>query len=296
MPSPGRFGAVGCAMVTPFDDSGRLDIEAAVRLARWLTDHGTDFLVLTGTTGESPVLSDDEKIALWRAVTEALTVPVVAGTSTADTAHSIELTKAARESGVAGILAVTPYYNRPSQAGVDAHMRAVSEAGGGLPVLLYDIPVRTGRKVAPELIVRLARDGVILGVKDATGNPAGSAQLISEAPDSFELYSGNDGDTLALLAIGAVGTVSVEAHWAGEVVAEMMAAFYKGDVDHARKLNARLIPSHRFQSTEDAPNPLPAKAAMRVLGHGVGQCRLPMGPAPSGLEDQARRVLDQLND
>jgi 4-hydroxy-tetrahydrodipicolinate synthase len=295
MPATGRFGAVGCAMVTPFDAAGRLDVDAAVGLARWLTDHGNDFVVLTGTTGESPALADSEKTELWRAVTEALTVPVVAGTSTADTAHSVELTRAARQSGVAGILAVTPYYNRPSQAGIEAHMRAVSEAGGGLPVLLYDIPVRTGRKVSPDLIVRLARDGVISGVKDATGNPAGSAQLISEAPEGFDLYSGNDGDTLALLAVGAGGVISVESHWAGEVVAEMVAAYMKGDVDHARALNARLIPSHRFQSTDDAPNPVPAKAMMRVLGHSVGECRLPMGPTPAGLEDEARRLHDALN-
>ena len=282
-------------MVSPFDKSGHLDVDAAVRLARWLTDHGNDFLVLTGTTGESPALADKEKRDLWRAVTESVTVPVVAGTSTADTAHSVELTAAARECGVTGILAVTPYYNRPSQAGIEVHMRAVSQAAKGLPVLLYDIPVRTGRKAAADTIVRLARDGVIVGVKDATGNPAGSAQLISEAPEGFELYSGNDADTLALLAIGAVGTISVESHWAGELVAEMIAAFHKGDNDHARRTNARLIASHRFQSTEEAPNPVPAKAMMRVLGLGVGECRPPMGPTPTGLEEQGRRLLDELN-
>lgn len=295
MPTIGRFGAVGCAMVTPFDAEGRLDLAAAVDLARWLAAHGNDFLVLAGTTGESPVLSDTEKRDLWRAVVESVTVPVVAGTSTADTDHSMELTRAARECGVSGILAVTPYYNRPSQAGIEAHVRAIRDAADGLPVLLYDIPVRTGRKVSPATIIRLARDEVIIGVKDATANPAASAALVAEAPDGFELYSGNDGDTLSLLAVGAVGTISVESHWAGEVVGEMIAAFHKGDVDHARELNARLIPSHRFQSTDEAPNPVPAKAAMRVLGHAVGECRLPMGPAPEGLEDQARTLLGQLH-
>src|SRR5579875_2063081 len=295
MPTIGRFGAVGCAMVTPFDADGRLDPAAAVDLARWLSAHGNDFLVLAGTTGESPVLSDAEKRDLWRAVVESVTVPVVAGTSTADTAHSAELTSAAREAGLSGILAVTPYYSRPSQAGIEAHLRAIHDAAGGLPVVLYDIPVRTGRKVSAETIIRLARDEVIVGVKDATANPAASAALIAEAPDGFELYSGNDGDTLALLAVGAVGTISVESHWAGELVGEMIAAFQKGDVVHARELNARLVPSHRFQSSDDAPNPVPTKAAMRVLGHAVGECRLPLGPAPDGLEDQARRVLGQLH-
>lgn len=295
MPVTGRFGVVGCAMVTPFGPGGELDVDAAVSLARWLAEHGNDFLVLCGTTGESPVLTDSEKGDLWREVTSAVTVPVVAGTSTADTRHSIELTKLARQAGAAGILAVTPYYNRPSQAGIEAHVRAVSDAAGDLPVLLYDIPVRTGRKVSPDLIVRLARDQVIVGVKDATANPAGTAALVTEAPGDFELYSGNDADTLPLLAVGAVGTISVESHWAGELVAEMISAFGKGDVERAREVNARLIPSHEFQSSDDAPNPVPAKAMLRMIGQKVGYCRLPMGVEPDGLEERARRVFDQLH-
>ncbi|MDE3206323.1 MAG: 4-hydroxy-tetrahydrodipicolinate synthase [Acidobacteriota bacterium] len=295
MPTIGRFGAVGCAMVTPFDEEGVLDVDAAVALARWLCAHGNDFLVLAGTTGESPVLSDREKVELWRAVVESVTVPVVAGTSTYDTAHSVHLTKAARAAGAAGILAVTPYYSRPPQGGLEAHFRAVYEAADGLPVLLYDIPVRTGRKLAADTIVRLARDEIIVGVKDAAADPAATAALLVEAPDGFEVYSGNDGDTLPLLAVGAVGTISVESHWAGELVSEMIAAFHKGDVDHAREVNSRLIASHRFQSSDASPNPIPAKAMMRVLGHSVGECRLPLGPAPEGLEAEARRVLDEMN-
>jgi 4-hydroxy-tetrahydrodipicolinate synthase len=282
-------------MVTPFDEDGRLDLDAAVALARWLCAHGNDFLVLAGTTGESPVLSDAEKRDLWRAVTESVTAPVVAGTSTADTAHSVELTGLAKDAGAAGILAVSPYYSRPSQSGMEAHFRAIHEAAGGLPVLLYDIPVRTGRKISSDVIVRLARDEVIVGVKDATASPAASAALVAEAPDGFELYSGNDGDTLPLLAVGAVGTISVESHWAGDLVAEMIAAFHKGDVDHAREVNGRLVPSHHFQSTDAAPNPIPAKTVLRVLGHAVGECRLPLGPAPEGLEAEARRLLEALN-
>ena len=295
MPITGRFGAVGCAMVTPFDPDGALDTGAAVELARWLCDHGNDFLVLTGTTGESPVLTDSEKDALWRAVIPAVTVPVVAGTSTADTAHSVELTQAARDAGAAGILAVTPYYSRPSQAGIEAHVRAIAGAAGGLPVLLYDIPVRTARKVDQDVIVGLAGDGVICGVKDATANVAASAALVTKAPEGFELYSGNDGDTLPLLAVGAVGVISVESHWAGDLVGEMIVAFGKGDVDRAREINAKLVPSHRFQSSDEAPNPIPAKAMMRTLGHRVGSCRLPMGVEPEGIEQRARQVFEALN-
>jgi 4-hydroxy-tetrahydrodipicolinate synthase len=295
MTAMARFGSVGCAMVTPFDPAGALDADGAVALARWLCSHGNDFLVLSGTTGESPVLGDDEKVELWRRVTAAVDAPVVAGTSTADTAHSVDLTHAARDAGVSGILAVTPYYNRPSQAGIEAHVRAISEAAGGIPVLLYDIPVRTGRKVDADLIVRLAAEGVICGVKDAAGNPAGTAALIAASPPDFEVYSGNDADTLPLLAVGAVGTISVESHWAGEVVAEMIASFVKGDVDQARALNARLVASHRFQSSDEAPNPVPVKAMLRSMGLAAGQCRLPMGEAPGGLEERARAVLAELH-
>jgi 4-hydroxy-tetrahydrodipicolinate synthase len=278
-------------MVTPFDDDGALDLDGAATLARWLVDHGNDGLVVAGTTGESPVLSDAEKRDLWRAVSEAVTVPVIAGSGTNDTAHSIELTRAARESGAAGILAVTPYYSRPSQAGLSAHFRAIASATD-LPVLIYDIPIRTGRKVAHEILVSLARDvPTIVGVKDATGDPAGSARLLVDAPDGFDLYSGDDALTLPLLAIGASGVISVAGHWAAEEIAEMVSAFFKGDVDTARRTNARLLESWAFQSGDLTPNPIPAKAMLRSLGLPAGQCRLPLGPAPDGLEQRAREVL-----
>jgi len=294
MTKTAMFGAVGCAMVTPFDAKLRLDVKAATDLAKWLCLHGNDFLVLSGTTGESPCLSDDEKRRLWEAVSAAVDVPVLAGTSTSDTAHSIELTRLAVDCGVSGILAVTPYYNRPSQAGIEAHFRAVAAAAGGLPVVAYDIPVRTGRKIDPEVILRLAEDKVIAGIKDATANPAATAELVARAPDGFTVYSGNDADTLSLLAVGAVGVISVESHWAGVTVSDMVAAFCKGDVDAARALNARLISSHRFQSSDEAPNPVPAKAALRALGQAVGQCRPPMGTAPPGLDEAAARLLGTL--
>jgi len=288
---PGRFGAVICAMVTPFDDDGALDVDGAVTLARWLTSHGSDGLVVAGTTGEGPVLSDDELATLWRAVREAVTVPVVAGTGSADTAHTIACTRLAADAGVAGALVVTPYYSRPSQAGLAAHFRAVAGATE-LPVLLYDIPVRTGRKIAHDTMLALARDVPgIVGVKDAAGDVLGSARLLAEAPAGFELYSGDDAMTLPLLAVGAVGLVSVAAHWAGDELSSMIAAFSKGDVDGARLANAALLESYAFESTEATPNPLPAKAACRALGLPAGQCRLPMGAAPPELDAAARRVL-----
>jgi 4-hydroxy-tetrahydrodipicolinate synthase len=281
-------------MVTPFDENGGLDVDGAVTLARWLTSHGSDGLVVAGTTGEGPVLSDAELGQLWQAVTEAVTVPVLAGTGSNDTRHTIECTKLAQAAGVAGALVVTPYYSRPSQTGLSAHFRAVAECTT-LPVVLYDIPVRTGRRIARDTMVGLARDVPnIVGVKDATADPAGAARLMAEAPESFELYSGDDALTLALLALGAVGAVSVASHWAGEETADMVAAWFKGDTDGARACNARLFESYDFESSETYPNPLPAKAACRALGLPAGQCRLPLGTAPAELDERARAVISNL--
>ena len=290
----GRFGGVATAMVTPFDDDGALDLDAARDVARYLVANGNDGLVVAGTTGESPVLSDDEKLSLWAAVAEAVTVPVVAGTGTNDTAHSVHLTKEASTLGVAGVLALCPYYNRPSQAGIEAHLRATA-AATDLPVMVYDIPIRTGRKIASDTLLRLARDVPnVVALKDAAGNPAETARVVAEAPSGFEVYSGDDGLTLPLLAVGAVGVVGVATHWCGVDVAEMLDCWRKGDTEGARRINARLLDSWAFETGDAAPNPVPAKAMMRHLGLRVGECRLPMGPAPDGLLDRARQVMADL--
>jgi 4-hydroxy-tetrahydrodipicolinate synthase len=289
-----RFGAVLTAMVTPFDDDLALDLDAAASLARWLVDHGSEGLVVAGTTGEGVTLDDDEKLDLFRAVAEAVTVPVIAGTGSNDTRHSVELTKAAAGTGVDAVLAVTPYYNRPSQAGIDGHVRAIAGASD-LPVVLYDIEFRTGRRLARETVLRLAREvPTVVAVKDASGDPAATAQLVAEAPGGFEVYSGDDKLTLPLLAVGAVGVIGVGTHWCGELVGEMIAAFGKGDVETARAVNARLLESWAFQSTDETPSPLPTKAVMRVLGHRVGDARPPMGPSPAGLEERARAVVSRV--
>jgi len=282
-------------MVTPFDDRGGLDLDAAAALARWLADHGSDGLVVAGTTGEGSTLGDDEKRDLWRAVAEVVTVPVIANTGSNDTAHSVQLTGQAAACGAAGVLAVTPYYNRPSQAGLDAHFRAVAEATE-LPVMLYDIPVRSSRKISHDVMVRLAHDVPnMAGVKDAAADVAATARLIAAVPGTFEIYSGNDDHTLALLALGAVGVVGVATHWIGLEMAEMIAAFAKGDLAGAREINGRMLESFVFETGDAAPNPIPAKAMMRTLGLSVGECRLPMGPAPEGLEDRAREVYAALH-
>jgi 4-hydroxy-tetrahydrodipicolinate synthase len=281
-------------MVTPFDAGGALDLDAAAALARWLVDHGTEGLVVCGTTGEGPVLTDDEKQSLWRAVVEAVTVPVIAGSGTNDTAHSIELTKAATEAGAHGVLVVTPYYSRPPQAGIRRHIERVA-AATDLPVMIYDIPVRAGRRIALDTMVSLAREVPnVVAVKDSTGDVAGAARLLTQTPSGFEVYCGDDDLALAMLSVGAVGVVSVASHWAGREMAELLAAHFKGDVSGAREANARLIPSFDFETSETFPNPLPAKAACRALGLAVGQCRDPLGPAPAELDDRARHVLEGL--
>ena len=281
-------------MVTPFDEELRLDLEGAVKLASHLAGTGSEAVVVAGTTGESPVLSDEERIELFTVLAERLTIPVIAGATTNDTAHSVELTRAAEAAGASAILAVTPYYNRPSQSGIARHFSAVAEATS-LPVLIYDIPIRTGRKVANDTMVRLAREHHnVVGVKDAAADVAGAARLLAEAPPGFECYSGDDNLTLPLLSIGAVGVVSVAAHWVGTEIAEMIDAFFDGDVDGAARLNAQLIEAVAFQSSEEAPNPMPAKAMMRAMGLPSGECRLPHGPAPEWLDEQAGAVLEDV--
>ncbi|HVC66157.1 MAG TPA: 4-hydroxy-tetrahydrodipicolinate synthase [Acidimicrobiales bacterium] len=291
MSSAPRFGSVVTAMVTPFGPDGELDLDAAATLARHLVGNGSDGLVVAGTTGEGPVLTDDERIALFRTVVEAVTVPVIATSGTNDTAHSILMTKEAEAAGAAGVLVVTPYYNRPSAAGLSAHFRAVAESSA-LPVVLYDIPVRSGRRIGPDLTVQLAREVPnIVAVKDATGDVAAGAQVVAEAPAGFELYSGDDSLTLPFAAVGGVGIISVASHWAGSVFGAMLAAYRSGDVDTAADLNRSLLESYRFESSEEYPNPVPAKAACRALGLAVGQCRLPNASAPESLDDQARSVV-----
>ena len=287
-----RFGRVITAMVTPFGDDGALDLEAAVELARWLAAHGSDGLVLTGSTGESSVLTDDEKVALWRAVADAVTIPVIAGTGSNDTAHSVHMTTLAATCGVDGVLVVTPYYNRPSQAGLFEHFRAVAESAGDLPVVLYDIPVRSGRRIKTATMLRLAREvSSIVALKDAAGDPATTAHLVAQAPAGFEVYSGDDVLTLPLLAIGAVGVISVASHWVGPQFRRVIDAFLAGDLAAAVAGHAELLDSFDFESSEEFPNPLPAKAILRALGLRVGQCRLPMGDATSELDAHAAKVL-----
>jgi 4-hydroxy-tetrahydrodipicolinate synthase len=288
------FGQVLTAMITPFDATGALNIDEAVRLAKWLQDNGNDGLVVSGTTGESSTLTDQEKLELWDAVIKAVTIPVIAGSGSNDTAHSIHLTKEVTKMGAAGILAVGPYYNRPPQSGLEAHITAMANATT-LPVVVYDIPVRTGRKINTDTLARLANNVKnIKALKDAAGNPAETANLMAQVPKDFELYSGDDGLTLAFLAYGGVGVIGVATHWSAPEHQLMINAFKNGDVATARAVNDILLESYAFETGDANPNPIPSKVMMNTLGFSVGECRLPMGPPPAGLDDRARLVHSNL--
>ncbi len=286
------FGRVLTAMITPFTADGSLDLDGAQKLARYLVGPGgNNGLVLAGTTGESPTLTQDEQIALIAAVVDAVDVPVVAGAGSNNTASAVANTERAAEAGASGLLHVAGYYNKPSQAGLAQHFRACA-AATDLPIILYDIPGRTGRKIATETIIDLVENVPnIIGVKDAAGSPAETSRLLSMAPPETEVYSGDDGLTLALLAVGAVGCVGVATHWVGNEVAAMMDAFFSGDVELATSINRILIPSYSFETGDAAPNPVPSKAMMRVMGLPAGPCRLPMGPEPDWVESAAKSVL-----
>ena len=289
-----RFGSVITAMVTPFTADGELDHEGAAELARWLVAQGNDALVLSGTTGEAACLTDEEQIALWHTVRAAVDVPLIAGSGTNDTRHAAELTGAAAGAGMDAVLIVTPYYNRPSQAGIEAHFQHVC-AATELPVIVYDIPVRTGRKIGSDLILRMANEiPNVVGLKDAAGDPAATARLIADAPAGFEVFSGDDPLTLSVLAVGAVGVIGVATHWAAPVMVQMISAFQAGDIARAQQLNALMIESYDFETGDLNPNPVPTKAMLRAIGQPAGPCRPPMGFGPEDLEERALAVHRRL--
>lgn len=292
LPAPRHWGAVLTAMVTPFAADGRLDLDAAQRLAKWLVARGSDGLVVAATTGEATVLADAERLDLVRAVCEAVTVPVIAGMGSNDTAHSVELTRQAQGLGAAGVISVSPYYSRPPQAGIEAHCRAVADATR-LPVMLYDVPLRTGRRVAREVLLRLFREVPnIVALKDATGDPPAAAALLAEA--QFDLYSGDDACTLPLLAVGAVGVVGTTTHWAAPLFARLIDAMRTGALAEARALNARLQPSFAYVNSDECVFTMAIKALLPLLGVEAGVCRLPLPPAPEGTQERARVVCREL--
>lgn len=288
------FGQVLTAMITPFTDDGRIDEDKVVRLARHLVDSGSDGLVVAGTTGESPTLSADEKVGLFHSVKRAVgdRAMVVAGTGTYDTAESVELTKRAADAGADGILAVTPYYSKPEQRGLIGHFTAIADASE-LPVLLYNIPGRTGRLIEVATLVQLSEHERIVAVKDAVMDIDHTSDTVAAAPD-LAVYSGQDSYTLAMMAVGAVGVVSVISHLAGKTVSDMVRAAEHGNLDRARKLHHILLPLCSAAFLESNPGPI--KAAMSSFWEPVGAPRAPLSEATPETVDAIRAALTVLQE
>jgi len=288
----GRFGAVVTAMVTPFTEDRSLDLDRARDLSGWLLEHGTEALVVAGSTGEAATLSDREKDALLRAVIEGADGRghIIAGTGTYDTAHSVHLTQQAEEAGADAVLVVAPYYNKPPQRGLVEHFTAVANATR-LPVIVYNIPGRTGIRIEHDTLLRLAEVENIVAVKDSTGDLDGMAKLIAEAPSDFEVYCGDDWAAFLSQCLGGAGLVSVAAHVAGEAIGEMLRLVDKGDLEAARSINQRLLPV--YHGLFIASNPIPLKAAMELIGQPVGPPRLPLVPASADEVDRVRVALSR---
>lgn len=292
MSVPG-FGRLVTAMVTPFHPDGRVDSDRAAELALRLVAEGTDALVVCGTTGESPTLTREEKLLLFRTVKEAVgATPVVAGTGSYCTRSTVELSLAARDCGVDGLLVVAPYYNKPPQDGLYAHFRTVAEAVD-LPMMVYNIPGRTGVEIAPATLARLAELPNVVAVKESLPSlePVSAlAALLEGAPGrAMEIYSGDDSATLPLMALGGVGVVSVASHVAGPQIQQMMQAFATGRTDEARKMHLRLYPL--FTGLFATTNPTLPKAALKLKGFPVGGLRLPLLEATPPQEAELRRVM-----
>lgn len=266
-------------MVTPFADDGTLDAEQAGRLASHLVDNGSDGLVVTGTTGESPTLSADEKVRVYEAVTEAVgdRAMVVAGTGTYDTAGSVKLSRLAAQAGCGAVMAVTPYYNKPTQPGLVAHFLAIADATD-LPLLVYNIPSRSARLIEVDTLARLAEHPNVVATKDAVMDLDFTSLTAAAAP-GLSIYSGQDSYTLPMMSVGAVGVVSVVSHLAGPTVAEMVYSAAAGDYRRATSLHRSLMPLCVACFIET--NPGPVKAALSDAWEPVGGLRLPL-VAPSG--------------
>ena len=271
-----RFGRVLTAMVTPFDASGSVDYDEAGRLAQWLVAHGSDGLVVTGTTGESATLNREEKLRLYKTVREAVgtSAKVLAGTGSYDTSETVVLSLEAEETGVDALLVVTPYYNRPSQEGLYQHYKAVAEATE-LPVVLYNVPARTAVNLEAATVLRLAQIENIVAVKEASGLMAQVGEIALNAPNGFQIYGGADEVNLPILALGGVGNISVVSHVVGPDLQAMHQAFFAGDMDTARRLHLATLPMTRAMFS--APSPVPTKTALAMMDVLPGsRVRLPL--------------------
>ncbi|PIC86137.1 4-hydroxy-tetrahydrodipicolinate synthase [Sporosarcina sp. P20a] len=286
-----NFGSIMTAMVTPFDERGDIDYPATQNLINHLLANGTDALVIAGTTGESPTLTAQEKVELFKFTVQTVAgrAPVIAGTGTNSTRESIDLTIQAEEAGVDGIMLVVPYYNKPCQEGLYQHFKTIAQTTT-LPIMLYNIPGRSAVNMLPETIIRLANNvSNITSVKEASGDLEAAAAIIEHTGDDFFVYSGDDASTLPMLAIGGTGIVSVSAHIIGNEMAEMVRHFKTGNTKQAATIYRGLLPIMKAMFA--APNPSPTKAALNLTGVPVGGVRLPMIALPEEQVDSLRDLL-----
>jgi 4-hydroxy-tetrahydrodipicolinate synthase len=288
-----HFGRISTAMVTPFDNKGNIDFQKTTQLVEYLIENGSDSLVIAGTTGESPTLSTEEKLALFKHVVKVADgrVPIIAGTGSNNTYASIELTKKAEETGVDAIMIVAPYYNKPNQRGIYEHFRTIAESTS-LPVMIYNVPGRTVVSIDPSTVIELSRIPNIVAVKEASGNLDAMTEIISKTDDHFALYSGDDGITLPVLSIGGAGIVSVASHIIGNEMKEMIDAFFDGSIEKAAKLHQTLLPL--MKGLFQAPSPVPVKTALQLKGLGVGSVRLPLVPLEEKERDALQALLNNL--
>lgn len=285
------FGTVLTAVLTPFDAEGSVDYGVFWKLIRYLAENGSDGVVVTGTTGESPTLSKPEKIALYKAAVEAAgdKMKVIAGTGTYNTAESVALTEQAASVGVDAIMAVTPYYSKPPQAGLVKHFTAIADTTD-LPLMLYNIPGRTARLIEVETLVELAQHDRIVAVKDAVGDLNFTRRAIGELPDGFAVYSGDDSRTKDIVAANGVGVVSVAAHFVGKQIQQLVAAVIGENHDEANRIQGKLSPM--FEALFVEPSPMPLKAGMTALWDNVGQPRLPLVPASEETTEKVKAAYE----
>lgn len=289
-----EFGRVLTAMVTPFSADGTVNYEMAERLAVHLAENGTDTLVVCGTTGESPTLSWDEEFELFRVVQKAVSgkAKVMAGTGSNSTSEAILATQKAHTLGLDGSLQVVPYYNKPPQEGLYLHFTAIAAAVPDMPIMLYNVPGRTGQSLAPETVMRLAEVSNIVAIKEASGSLDQASDIRRSTPPEFGIYSGDDSLTLPILAIGGCGVVSVASHLTGNLLQKMIQHFETGQVAQASQIHAQLLPL--FKSLFLTANPIPLKAALRLMGWEVGGCRLPLCDVPNDVVTELQRVMKEL--
>ncbi|MEG4989294.1 4-hydroxy-tetrahydrodipicolinate synthase [Microcoleus sp. BR0-C5] len=289
-----KFGRVMTAMITPFKEDGSVNYAVAEQLAVHLADRGTDSLVVCGTTGESPTMTWDEEYELFQVVQKAVAgkALVIAGAGSNSTSEAVAATKKAAKLGLDGCLQVVPYYNKPPQEGLYNHFRAIAQSAPELPIMLYNIPGRTGQNMLPETVARLAQIPNIVAVKEASGNLDQASQIRCLTSPEFAIYSGDDSLTLPMLAVGGSGVVSVASHLVGEQLQQMIEAFEAGQVQVATQIHLQLF--DLFKALFLTTNPIPVKTALKLQGWDVGSTRPPLCDPPVEVTQKLKDVLSQL--